>query len=115
MHRDNFTFTLPVLFFVRIFSKAQVLLFALLTDDNVAQESTTKTITKSAEIYQRFGATCYLHLHSGRIRRLALYKRRQPGGAESDSNILLRVSWEASLYRDSLLGNSSVARHPAPT
>jgi hypothetical protein len=29
--------------------------------------------------------------------------------------ILLRVSWEASLYRDSLLGNSSVARHPAPT
>jgi hypothetical protein len=29
--------------------------------------------------------------------------------------ILLRVSWEASLYRGSLLGNSSVARHPAPT
>jgi hypothetical protein len=31
------------------------------------------------------------------------------------SIILLRVSWEASLYRGSLLGNSSVARHPAPT
>jgi hypothetical protein len=29
--------------------------------------------------------------------------------------VVLRVSWEASLYRDSLLGNSSVARHPAPT
>jgi hypothetical protein len=34
---------------------------------------------------------------------------------ELEEIILLRVSWEASLYRDSLLGNSSVARHPAPT
>jgi hypothetical protein len=46
---------------------------------------------------------------------LAIYTESQPRWLCFLLFILLRVSWEASLYRGSLLGNSSVARHPAPT